>query len=141
MLTGGSKVARVAECFLTIARGSDSGASGTFKNSKKVIGLELDIFGETLNFHIGIGNGRAKLADIVPLARTLCSNITDLVVQRARRDGGRVPCDKGCSSCCSRCLVPLSVPEPFDSSRRLMRYRHIVENPSGGPALLLHAMS
>jgi len=101
----------VAECFLTIARGGDSGASGTFKNSKKVIGLELDVHGETLNFRIGIGKDRAKLADIVPLARTLSNSITEVVVRRARNNGDRIPCEKGCSPCCSRYLVPLSVPE------------------------------
>ena len=102
---------RVAECILTIAAGDDSGARDIHNSGKKVIGLDLDVLGETLNFHIGIGKGRAKLADIVPLARTLCTNITDVVVKRARSNGDRIPCDKGCSPCCRRCLVPLSVPE------------------------------
>jgi Fe-S-cluster containining protein len=101
----------VAECILTIAGGDDIGARDLHNNCKKVIGLELDILGETLSFHIGVGTERAKLADIVPLARTLCTNITEVVVQRARSDGDRIPCDKGCSACCRRCLVPLSVPE------------------------------
>ena len=111
MLTGGSGSWRVAECVFTIAGGDDSGASGIHNSDKKVIGLELDILGETLNFQIGICKDRAKLADIVPLARTICNNITETVVQNARSDGARIPCGKGCSSCCSRCLVPLSVPE------------------------------
>jgi len=102
---------RVAECVLTMRGGDDSGARDFYNSGKKVIGLELDILGETLNFHIGIGKGRAKLADIVPLARTLCSRITDVVVRQARSEGSRIPCNKGCSACCSRCLVPLSVPE------------------------------
>ena len=101
----------MAECLFTITEGSDSGASGTYNSGKKVIGLELDILGETLNFHISIGKDRAKLADIVPLARTICTSITDVVVQRARSNGARIPCSKGCSPCCSRYLVPLSVPE------------------------------
>jgi len=78
----------VADCVLTIAGGDDSGVGGIYNSGKKVIGLELDILGETLNFRVGVGEGRAKLADIVP-----------------------IPCGKGCSACCDRCLVPLSVPE------------------------------
>ncbi len=101
----------MAECVLTIAEGDDIGASGTYNSGKKVIGLELYILGETLNFRVGIGKDRAKLADIVPLARTICTSITDVVVKRARSDGARIPCSKGCSPCCSRYLVPLSVPE------------------------------
>lgn len=102
---------RVAECILTTVGGDDVGARGTYNNSKKFIGLDLDILGETLNFRIGIGKDRAKLADIVPLARTICTSITDIVVERTRSDGARIPCCEGCSACCSRYLVPLSVPE------------------------------
>lgn len=104
---------RVAECVLTIGGGDDSGASGSSNSSNKVIGLELNILGETLNFHIGVGKGWAKLSDIVPLARTLCNRISEVVVRRAHNDGNRIPCSKGCSACCSRCLVPMSVPEAF----------------------------
>jgi len=51
------------------------------------------------------------LADIVPLARTVCTQITDVVVESIRSDGGRIPCCKGCSACCKPGLVPLSVPQ------------------------------
>jgi len=86
--------------------------SGIYNNSgKKVIGLELDILGENLNFCIDVGKGQAKLADIVPLARTLCDKITEIVVRQIRSNQGRIPCSKGCSACCSQHMVPLSVPE------------------------------
>ncbi|MHC4204875.1 MAG: YkgJ family cysteine cluster protein [Planctomycetota bacterium] len=101
----------MAEHVLTMAGGNNGGASGKYTRTQKVIGLEFDALGETLNFDIEVGIERAKLADIVPLARTLCTNITDIVVHQARSNGDRIPCDKGCSACCSRCLVPLSVPE------------------------------
>jgi Fe-S-cluster containining protein len=101
----------VAECVLTIAGGSESGARGNYNSRKKVIGLELDILGETLNFHISVGSGRAKLADIVPIARTLCDRITEIVVKSTCHEGNHIPCGKGCSTCCERCLVPMSVPE------------------------------
>jgi Fe-S-cluster containining protein len=102
---------RVAECVLTIAAGSDSWARRTSINAKKTIDLELDILGERLSFRIGIGKGRAKLADIVPLARILCDRITEIVLRRISSAEGSIPCSKGCSACCMRCLVPMSVPE------------------------------
>jgi len=76
----------------------------------EVIGLELDILGKEVNFRIRVGEGQARLADIVPLARTLCTKITDVVVESIRSDEGHIPCCKGCSACCGH-LVPLSVPE------------------------------
>jgi len=101
----------VAEYIITTVGGDSIGEGGAYNSGKKFIGLELDILGETLNFRIGIGKDRARLADIVPLARTVCAGITDIVVERTRNDGARIPCSKGCSPCCSRYLVPLSVPE------------------------------
>jgi Fe-S-cluster containining protein len=102
---------QAAKCLLTIAGMDEIGASGIYKNSKKIIGLKINILGEMLNFRIVIGEGRAKLADIVPLARAICDRITEIVIRRTRSDQCRIPCGKGCSSCCSRHLVPLSVPE------------------------------
>jgi len=78
----------------------------------EIIGLELDILGQTLNFRISVAQPQAKLADIVPLARAICTKITSVVVQEVHRDGGRIPCRKGCAACC-RYLVPVSAPEAF----------------------------
>jgi len=101
----------VAEFPLKTAGGDDTGARDIYTSGKKVIGLELDILGEKLDFHIGVGKERAKLADIVPPARILCDRITEIVLRRISGDGESISCDKGCSACCDRCLVPLSVPE------------------------------
>jgi len=91
--------------------GQSRGPGETYNHGTEVISLELDILGKEVNFRIGFGKGQARLADIVPLARTLCKKITDVVLESMRSDGGRIPCCRGCSACCSRCLVPLSVPE------------------------------
>jgi Fe-S-cluster containining protein len=103
----------VAEFFLKMAGGIDGGASRTSNKTKKVIGLELDILGINLNFHIEVCKERAKLADIVPLARKLSDRITEIVLRRISSSGDSIPCRKGCSACCKRCLVPMSVPEAF----------------------------
>lgn len=71
------------------------------------------IFGKEVQLSIGVDEGRAKLADIVPLARTLSARVGAAAIENARVDGDPIPCSKGCSTCCGRCLVPLSVPEAF----------------------------
>ena len=56
------------------------GTGDTYNSDTEVIGLELDILGKEVNFPIDVGKGQAGLADIVPLARTLCAKITDVVL-------------------------------------------------------------
>jgi Fe-S-cluster containining protein len=77
-----------------------------------VINLELDILDERLRFCIGVVDERVRLADIVPLARTISARIADIVIARNRRDGIDIVCRKGCAHCCSH-LAPLAVPEVF----------------------------
>jgi Fe-S-cluster containining protein len=101
----------VAENLRTTVAGEPARVGDTYNCATEVIGLELDILGKKVNFPTRVGQGQARLTDIVPLARTLCTKITDVVVESIRSDGGRIPCRKGCSACCSRYLVPLSVPE------------------------------
>jgi Fe-S-cluster containining protein len=79
----------------------------------KVVDLEIDILDEKIGFRINVGQAQARLTDIVPLARTICSKINDAVIKNIQNNGEQIPCYKGCSTCCKRCLVPLSVPEAF----------------------------
>jgi len=81
------------------------GVGDTYNCGTDVIGLELDVLGKELNFRVDVGQVRARLADIVPLARTLCTKITDVVVESILSDGGNIPCCKGCAACCARYLV------------------------------------
>lgn len=87
------------------------GTGESDNNATEVIGLELGILGKEVDFSIAVVKGQATLADIVPLARTICTKITDVVVESICREGGRIPCRKGCAACCGPYLVPLSVPE------------------------------
>ena len=110
--------------------GGPRGAGDSSGSDTKIIDLELDILGKEVNLRIGVRQGQARLADIVPLAQVVCTKITDAVLERIRSDGGRIPCRKGCSACCSS-LVPLSVPETLrlreailampESQRRLVQ--------------------
>ena len=101
----------MAENLLTTVGGEPKGAGDSYNCSREVIDLGLDILGKELNFRISVGKGQARLPDIVPLARTLCTEITNLVIESILSDGGQIPCRKGCAACCDRYLVPLSVPE------------------------------
>jgi Fe-S-cluster containining protein len=78
----------------------------------ELIGLEIDIFGRSLRYIVAAANRRARLAEIVPVARRLSTNIALAVLGKLQEDGRVVPCRKGCSACCCY-LIPLSVPEAF----------------------------
>jgi len=102
----------VAENLPITVEGGARGAGDSSGSDTKIIGLELDILGKEVNLRIAVGQGQARLIDIVPLAQAVCTKITDAALESIRSDGGRIPCGKGCSACCSS-LVPLSVPEAF----------------------------
>ena len=103
---------------ITVGSGS-SGAGDSSGSRAEIIGLELDILGKEINLRITVGQGQARLADIMPLAQAVCTKITDAVLERIRSDGGRIPCRRGCSACCSS-LVPLSVPEALQLSEEIL---------------------
>lgn len=96
-----------------------AGAGGERRNTVDVIGLELDIPGEPLHFRIGVADGPAKLADIVPLARAICTKITDVVIKKTQMNEEHIPCRQGCSACC-RYIVPVSIPEAFRMREELL---------------------
>ena len=93
--------------------GEHIGAGKNNDCATQVIGLDLDVLGKKVNFSIAVSKGQATLADIIPLARTICTKITDIVVESVCSNGDHIPCRKGCETCCSHYLVPLSVPEAF----------------------------
>lgn len=101
----------MAENLLNTAGGKSGGPNVVYNSNADVIGLKLDILGKSVNLHVAVAKNQARLADIVPLARTLCAKITDVVVEYVLSNAGHIPCCKGCASCCARYLVPLSVPE------------------------------
>ena len=83
-----------------------------FNTCKETIEFELEIIGETLLFSIDIVPKMMKLSEIVPLAYEISSRISTFIQKKSRNEGIIIPCQKGCSACCSY-LVPLSIPEAF----------------------------
>ena len=78
-----------------------------------IIGCEVPIAGETLHFQIAVTAGQVRLADLVPAARQLGDAISRRVVERAAAEKYSIPCGRGCSACCRRYLVPVTVCEAF----------------------------
>jgi Fe-S-cluster containining protein len=85
----------------------------------EIISFELDVAGKREPFHINVVSKQATLADIVPLARRLSTKLAILFLERLRGNGQSIPCQKGCSACCSY-LIPLSVPEVFRLREELL---------------------
>jgi Fe-S-cluster containining protein len=79
---------------------------------EKIIGLDMDVLGEQFHLCVAAGEAPARLADIVPLARVVCTKVVDIVTRKVQDDGGHIPCRHGCAGCCHY-LVPLSIPEVF----------------------------
>jgi len=84
-----------------------------------IIGLELEILGEPVSFRIGVARTKLRLADIVPLARTLSTKLALAVLKQLGKEEKFVPCCKGCSACCNY-LIPLSVPEAFRMRQEIL---------------------
>jgi Fe-S-cluster containining protein len=99
---------------------STSASTTTIKRKSdiSIIDFELNILGKQLNFNAGVAKRQARLADIVPLARTVCTKIIDAVAESTFRKGVGISCRKNCSACCSY-LTPLSVPEVFSMSEEV----------------------
>jgi hypothetical protein len=53
---------------------------------------------------------RARLSDLVPIARKIGDTICQNVRKQIRLSGKTIPCRKGCAECC-KYLVPVSTPE------------------------------
>jgi Fe-S-cluster containining protein len=86
----------------------------------EILSFELDVAGKTVPFRINVVSKQATLADIVPLARTIADKLILTFLDTLGRTGQSIPCQKGCSACCSRYLVPLSVPEMFRLREELL---------------------
>ncbi len=85
----------------------------------EVLHYELDLLGKPIQLDIALSQSRAKLSDIVPLARVLSSKFAIMTLEQIRKDGETIGCCKYCSVCC-KYLVPLSIPEAFRLNDEIM---------------------
>lgn len=85
----------------------------------EIVAFEIDILGKAVHFRVGVADKQARLADIVPLARTISTKLALTVLDSLGKSGQSVSCRKGCSACCNY-LIPLSVPEVFRLREELL---------------------
>jgi Fe-S-cluster containining protein len=78
-----------------------------------VLQADVPFAGRAVHLRVQAPEGRARLADVVPLARAICDEFTKRVTQAVEAGGGRISCAKRCGVCCTNFLVPMSVPEAF----------------------------
>ena len=76
------------------------------------IDLDVRVLDRRLRKRLMVPDVPARLSDIVPLARQLADELSEIALRHARSAGKVVPCQRGCAACC-RYLVPLSPPEAF----------------------------
>lgn len=74
------------------------------------VDIRLSAEGMSLHACAEAPRGPARLADMVPLAQKLGSEMNRLLLGKLQSEGNTVPCRKGCQACC-RYLVPISAPE------------------------------
>ena len=92
--------------------GSPAGELG----NRTVIDIEPDRLRRLIGSQISVSSEPAGLADLVPLAQTISSKISESAMNKAGDAGHNVPCGKGCGACCSY-MVPLSAPEALHIGR------------------------
>jgi len=95
----------------SIVPGPTDSRTRAFHPDSEIVEIAVDVFGETVRVRAAVAPGRARLADVVPLARELAGRVVAATIRRIRADGGDVPCRRGCADCCASYLVPVSVPE------------------------------
>ncbi len=98
------------DSIIALHKGSTFDSNAT--DHKGCIDFEIELDGKPLNFTISYGDRQAKLSDLVPAARQLCTEIINAATQNESDHGRQVTCGKGCASCCSY-LVSLSSAEAF----------------------------
>lgn len=68
---------------------------------------ELTIAGQKVRLEMPVPAGPARLAELLPLFRSLTDAFVEVSVTNARAEGLEVSCKKGCGACC-RQLVPIA---------------------------------
>ena len=74
---------------------------------------EVPVFDESVRINVDVPDRRARLVDVVPLARAVCGRIVEASAARSESAGKPVSCAKGCSACCAVPLLGMSEPEAF----------------------------
>lgn len=80
-------------------------------NSENRVEGAVSLLGTQKHISIQFTDPYCRLSDLVPLARVLCDNMMSATMDKYQMLGEKISCGKGCSACCTYCLIPLSIPE------------------------------
>jgi hypothetical protein len=110
---------------------------------RAAIDLDVTVLDRRLRRRFLAPDAPARLSDIVPLARQLADELSEIALRHARSSGKVVPCKRGCAACC-RYLVPLSPPEAFRLFEEIhflppARRRRVLESFAAATGQLLKA--
>ena len=83
------------------------------------IDLALKVPSGELEARVSIPTGFVPITSIVPVLRGLGEKAQSMEVSHTRKMGRTISCQKGCSACCQRIMVPVSPPEAFALSEVL----------------------
>ncbi len=98
--------------FSTIMLEDRQGFVRNLRPDRRVVRLELDIFGHPLRIGISFADRPAGLAELVPMARQITDRIIRLITRKLNWSGRKIACQKGCAHCCYY-LAAVSTAEAF----------------------------
>ncbi len=75
--------------------------------------LHLNVLGGDHEITCRVRLGRARLSELVPLARSVSASVVALATEHAAAQGKTISCQRGCTHCC-RQLVPVA---PLEAKR------------------------
>lgn len=89
---------------------------------------EIRIFGTPVQIDIDVTDRRARLVDIIPLARQICNRLMSVCEAATASKGETICCKKGCDACCDRFVVGMSEPEAFCLIEDIKRQDESIRN-------------
>ncbi|MFW6061400.1 MAG: hypothetical protein ACOC93_01200 [Planctomycetota bacterium] len=92
------------------AQSSAPAATGEIADDILTYKIAWDVPGGAVNLRFTVPDAPARLADIVPLARQLATQVACQTVARRAKQARPISCRKGCAACCEY-FVPVSPPE------------------------------
>lgn len=75
--------------------------------------LHLNVLGADHEITCKVRLGRVRLAELVPLVRSISASIVSIATEHAAGEGKAISCQRGCTHCC-RQLVPVA---PLEAKR------------------------
>lgn len=83
------------------------------------LNLSIQTTSGELQAQVDVPTSIIPITDIVPVVRSIGEQAQALEISATHKAGKEISCQKGCSACCQRIMVPVSPPEAFDLAKTL----------------------